>query len=181
MKHPLSLLASASVFPLAMQVGAGCLFAVLTLWKPLDSYGAGEDIPDAWRGIPADKLHRYLDALGLKGRKAYLWMNLFDFILIMPTYTISMGALLYRQCQLAGVSTSISLMFPFIMFCDIIETSVLRYATKIFPAPPNHFLLTAGSIANQIKLITLVLGVVTLIVVYARNNYDFWILKVKSK
>ena len=179
---PLSLVARASAFPLAMQVGAGCLFVVLVLWKPLDMYGAGEDIPDAWLGIPADRLHHYLGALGPKGREAYLRMNSLDFILIMATYTISLGALLYRMCQLAGLSTNISLMFPFIMFCDIIETSVLRHATKNFPSPPNHLLLTAGSIANQIKLITFILGLVALIILRVRNMYGFWMLKeVKSK
>ncbi len=65
---PLSLLARASAFPLAMQVGARCLFVVLMLWKPLDvRYGAGKDIRGAWIGIPTDMLHRYLGALGLKG------------------------------------------------------------------------------------------------------------------
>ena len=168
---PLSLVARASAFPLAMQVGAGCLFVVLVLWKPL-----------AWLGIPADRLHHYLGALGPKGREAYLRMNSLDFILIMATYTISLGALLYRMCQLAGLSTNISLMFPFIMFCDIIETSVLRHATKNFPSPPNHLLLTAGSIANQIKLITFILGLVALIILRVRNMYGFWMLKeVKSK
>ena len=40
-------------------------------------------------------------------------------------------------------------MFPFIMFCDIIENIVLCHATNFFPSPPNHFLLTAGSIATK--------------------------------
>jgi hypothetical protein len=62
---PVSLLARANAFPLTMQIGAGCLFVVLVLWLPLDAYKAGEDIPDAWRGIHADRLHHYLGALGI--------------------------------------------------------------------------------------------------------------------
>jgi hypothetical protein len=62
---PVSLLARANAFPLTMQIGAGCLFVVLVLWLPLDAYKAGEDIPDAWRGIHTDRLHHYLGALGI--------------------------------------------------------------------------------------------------------------------
>ncbi len=177
-----SLLDMASAYPLAMQAGAGCLFMVLTSWKPLDEYGAGDDIPDAWvGGITTDRLRLYLDALGPNGRQAYMRMNFYDFILIMPTYTISLGALLYRQCKSAGLSTKFSLMFPFIMLSDIIETIVLRYATKIFPVSPNNVLLTAGSIANQIKLIAFVLGLVFLIVLHVRNYFHgLWSLRDKS-
>jgi hypothetical protein len=172
----------ASAFPLAMQVGAVCLFVVLISWKPLDQYGAGDDIPDMWVGITAGRLRRYLGALGPNGRKAYLWMNFLDFLLVMPTYTISLGALLHRQCKLAGLSTNISLTFPFMMFCDVIETIVLRYATKIFPNPPNDVFLTVGSIANQVKYSTFVLGLVLLIVLHVRNYYHgLWSLQNKSK
>ena len=45
----ISLLARASDFPLAMQIGVsvGCLIVILVLWKPLDAFKAGEDIPNA--------------------------------------------------------------------------------------------------------------------------------------
>jgi hypothetical protein len=176
-----SLFDRASAHSLAMQVGAGCLLTVLTSWKPLDEYGTGEDVPDAWVGISADRLRRYLDALGPDGREAYARMIFFDFVLIMPTYAISLGALLYGQCKLAGLSTKFSWIFPSIMLCDIVETIVLRHATRIFPLPPNSFLLTAGSIANQVKLIAFVLGLVFLIVLHVRNYFHvLWSPRDKS-
>ena len=49
-----------------------------------EKYTVG-DIPDAWFGIPGNKLYSYLDALGPEGRDAYMEINSLDLFFYIPS------------------------------------------------------------------------------------------------
>ena len=141
-------------------------------------YGGGIDIPDTWWfGFGADNsddtLYNYLDRLGPQGRRAYTEINLLDFIIYIPSYTLLLWALLFRQCRYAGISTSI---LPWIccmvvVVCDVIESLLFGYATRQFPNRLDSYLLLITSIANQGKWISLLLGLLTLVALSVRNNF----------
>ena len=135
-----------------------------------DTFGCG-DPPDTWFGISTDKLYDYLDKLGSEGRNAFLEINSWDFMPYMPTYTICFGALLVRLCRAARLPTDISFIFFFVMICDVIESSILGYATRQFPKRLSHVLLNLASIANKMKWCSFGFGFATLATLFIYNVF----------
>lgn len=168
---PLPLLLTAILFWLISQ----CI--MLTKCQSLkDTYGGGiDDIPDAWLWFgynsADDKLYDYLDRLGPQGRRAYMDINTLDFITYMPSYTLLLWVLLFRQCRNAGISASTSWISLVVVMCDIIESVLFGYATRLFPNRLDSSLLMIASMANQGKWISLLLGMFTLVALSGRNNF----------
>jgi hypothetical protein len=126
--------------------------------------------PDVWFSIPPNKLYTYLGEIGPEGRLAYLKINAWDFFPYMPSYTILLSALLFRQCINAGWNTKISLLVPLIMMMDIVESTLLGYATQQFPSQLDPFLISLASFANQIKWMICAGVLMILMVLFVRNK-----------
>jgi hypothetical protein len=134
----------------------------------MDTFG-GDNPPDLWFGVPAKKLYNYLAGIGAGGRAAYLDTNSWDLIPYMPAYMLLGGSLLYWQCQAAGLSTRLSLIFAFGMMCDVVETIGFRYVTKTFPTPLEPHYMDLISTANVLKWSTLVVGLILLAALFLKN------------
>lgn len=135
----------------------------------METFG-GENPPDLWFGVPAQKLHDYLAGIGADGREAYLDTNTWDLMPYMPAYMVLGGSLLYLQCETAGISVRISLVFAFVMLCDAVETLGFRYVTQTFPTPLKAHYIDVISLANILKWSTLVVGFVLLAALFVKNS-----------
>lgn len=133
-----------------------------------DTFG-GNEPPDLWYGIPAKDLYDYLGGIGIEGRAAYLDCVYWDVMLTMPAYTLLLGSLLYRECESAGVTNKLALIFPITMICDAIETIGCGYAAKIFPKPLKLKYVDIISTANRMKWAELFLGSIILAILFLKN------------
>eukprot|EP00980_Cylindrotheca_fusiformis_P017918 scaffold5688_cov104-Cylindrotheca_fusiformis.AAC.4 len=137
----------------------------------LETFGGGT-APDLWFRVPSKKLYSYLAEIGDGGREAYLDITIFDFFPYMPAYTLFFGSLLYLQCETAGISTRLSLVFVVAVMCDVIETAGFHYATKMFRTSLEQQYMIVISTANVLKWISLGIGFILLLGLIIKN----WII-----
>lgn len=134
----------------------------------METFG-GNEPPDLWFGIEAKRLYSYLAGIGSEGRAAYLDLAYWDVVPAMPTYTVLLGSLVYRECQKASLPTTLSLLFLVTMTCDAIETIGCGYVTKTFPTPLKAQYMDLISNANVMKWVTLVLGTLFFGLLFLKN------------
>lgn len=129
----------------------------------------GNDPPDLWFGIKGSRLYDYVAGIGKEGRSAYLSMVQWDVMPTMPTYSTLLGSLTYKECKKAGLSPKWSLVFFLAVICDLIETLGCGYVAKNFPMKykKNHLLLV--SYGNQLKWISLAVGITAFALLFLTN------------
>jgi hypothetical protein len=166
-----------SLLAAAVIAEAAAIFIMNQRTQKVESYSAGPP-PDLWFGFKELRLYKYLDSLGEDGRAAYLHMNDLDVGVYMWCYMLLFGSLLFRQCHRAGLSQNVSLIFPFAMCMDLVETVSFRHASMQFPLHLSYHLVLLASIANQLKWIGFASGLLLLVVLFVKNT--FFVKELKS-
>lgn len=155
-----------SLLAAAVIAEAAAIFIMNQRTQKVESYSAGPP-PDLWFGFTEMRLYEYLDSLGEDGRAAYLHMNDLDLAVYMWCYMLLFGSLLFQQCQ----SQNVSLIFPFAMCMDLVETVTFRHASRQFPLHLSYHLVLLASIANQLKWIGFASGLLLLVVLFVKSTY----------
>ena len=79
------------------------------------------------------------------------------------------GALLFIQCRTANTH-DVSWIFFITMLCDIVESGSFNYALNQYPEHLSSKIMTAASIANQMKWISFGIGGVILVGLLMNNH-----------
>ena len=159
-------------FPLLFCVAMLQMYSTMKMTEKtaylLHTFGGGNP-PDLWFGIPPRKLYDYFAGIGSEGRAAYQAMVSFDVMPCMPSYTLLLGSLLYRECKTANAPTFLVLIFPMTMIFDAIETIGCGHAAKLFPRRLKGAYLDLINLGNQLKWISLGIGCIVLSFLFVKN------------
>mmetsp|Transcript_15007 Transcript_15007/g.19010 ORF Transcript_15007/g.19010 Transcript_15007/m.19010 type:complete len:181 (-) Transcript_15007:121-663(-) len=131
-------------------------------------------VPDVRFGFTSDDISSLYNSWGEVGRSVYYRINTLDFMFI-PCYTLLLGSLLVRTTDMSGPPGSLIYLTPIstlTAFCDVIETGILRRALIIFPLLIDEKVAQIGSLAQQMKWISLSLNIFLILFLGCREFYN---------
>jgi len=112
-------------------------------------------VPDIYFGYSSKELYAMYEAWGEEGRKVYIRLAMGDLFLFIPAYTILFGAILINVLGKPGFTENLAWITIFSALCDYAETSVQAFGCIIFPEHLSDVSYAVGSIANQLKWVSL--------------------------
>mmetsp|Transcript_8714 Transcript_8714/g.10990 ORF Transcript_8714/g.10990 Transcript_8714/m.10990 type:complete len:186 (+) Transcript_8714:74-631(+) len=133
------------------------------------AFGAGAP-PDFRFGYKPRDFYVWLEKIGPYGRKQYLDMVMWDLFPYMECYTLLIGSLLLKECEVANRKIDMVMVMPFAMAFDVVETLLNGYVTLQFPHKVDDYMIVASSVANQLKWISLGSGALSLSLLFMHNH-----------
>ena len=120
-------------------------------------------VPDLMMGMPFDLNHLY-DIWTPELHKAYVRGSMIDFCLIMPGFTLTLGAALVRAAPRLGITEYVAHLATMAFLADIGETYLTRYGSIIYPNRRlPEMMVRIASLAGQSKWITCYVAVLVIV------------------
>ncbi|GKY92011.1 hypothetical protein MPSEU_000172700 [Mayamaea pseudoterrestris] len=112
-----------------------------------------ECVPDMMFGLAFDLNYLY-DIWSPEMFQAYAKCSLIDFFVIMPAYTLALGALLVRSAKSLGMSETLSHLATLAVTLDVMETYISRQGSLLYSKRLPTMAVRLASISGQCKWLT---------------------------